>query len=372
MDPAGSGLPISTHVGVGLLMGIPLEEAASLSRGPVEALGVGLALDPTDVAVRGNLATLEEGPTGLMVLDRRAGRVDEGTGELADALSGLEPLPGVSATAAPASQHRVVIRLSGDGLSPHVTDTDPQVDRPSRPVLLSRPLTERDPAASKTAAALNALVLEAHRRLRGHPVNAVRAARGQSPANGVITRGAGSRRAFTSLLHELGLRCAVIAGERTVLGLGRLLGFAAITDDAFTGLADSDVEGKVGAALKAAETHDLVFLHVKAADVLAHDLQPDAKRSYLERLDDALASVNEDRLVIGVTGDHSTDSSTGRHTDDPVPSLIAAPGMRPDRLEVFQEDSCIEGELGRLDARSYLVAVLKEMGADPRSRADAE
>ena len=75
------------------LMGIPAAQAV-LPRGPIEAAGVGLKLAPGDVALRCNFATVQ-GPVGrFSLLDRRAGRIDVQTDELAEALSthGCAPL----------------------------------------------------------------------------------------------------------------------------------------------------------------------------------------------------------------------------------------------------------------------------------------
>ena len=57
-----------------------------------------------------------------------------------------------------------------------------------------------------------------------------------------------------------------------------------------------------------------VFLHIKGPDICSHDLDPAAKRRLLERIDDVIAPLVRETLVIGVTGDHSTDSNSGRHT----------------------------------------------------------
>ena len=64
----------------------------ALSRGPVEALGAEMPLLRSDVALRGNFATIDK--TG-QVIDRRAGRIREEASELAAALNRLA-LPGES------------------------------------------------------------------------------------------------------------------------------------------------------------------------------------------------------------------------------------------------------------------------------------
>ena len=40
MDPLLPGLPVDTHTGVAILLGVPPGEAAMVSRGPIEAAGI--------------------------------------------------------------------------------------------------------------------------------------------------------------------------------------------------------------------------------------------------------------------------------------------------------------------------------------------
>ena len=56
-------------------------------RGPFEALGIGMEVRGGDVALRCNFSTVDE---NWRVIDRRAGRITEGTRELAEAVNGVE------------------------------------------------------------------------------------------------------------------------------------------------------------------------------------------------------------------------------------------------------------------------------------------
>ena len=108
--------------------------------------------------------------------------------------------------------------------------------------------------------------------------------------------------------------------------------------------------------------HDIAWLHAKGSDIAAHDCRPEAKRDYLERLDDALASVSADDLVVAVAADHTTDSNTGRHTSDPVPALVRVPGGRRDHITSFGERACMRGGLGRLRSAEFLRVILSGAG----------
>ena len=230
-------------------------------------------------------------------------------------------------------------------------------------MLTAKPQDAGNAAAVITAEAINEFVHQAHQVLAPHPVNAARAAAGKLPANGILTRGAGTISRFRNLIEQLELRAAVVTGERTVVGLARLLGYTAIVRDDFTALPDTNLAGKIEAAQNALEDHDFVLLHIKGPDICAHDRDPQGKRHMIERVDAALERLENSNVVIGVTGDHSTDSNSGRHCGNPVPSILYSPNGRHDGVFTFNEAACSGGGLGRLSATGYLASLLDSMGA---------
>ncbi len=362
VDPIEPGLTVETHAGTGALMGLSAEQARVLSRGPIEAAGAGLDLREGDIALRCNFATLASRDGQLAVRDRRAGRIDAQTGDLAAALNAIPPEDGITTFVEPLHQHRAVLRLSGSDLSAAITDTDPGSSDGDARLEWSRATRAADSDAERTAAALNRFLERAHAVLDGHPVNRERARTGLVPANGILTRGAGAVHAAAGLIAAQGLRGAVIAGDRTILGLGALLGFTPVVDPAFTALPETDVAAKVEAAEQALRTHDIAWLHVKGADIAAHDKDPALKTRVLEALDAALAAIADCDYTVGVTADHTTDSNTGRHTSDPVPTLLRVPGGRRDDVRSFGEGACMRGGLGRLRAPEFLRVLLGAAG----------
>ncbi len=361
VDPLSPGVRVGTHVGAGMLMGLHPEDARRLRRGPVEAAGVGLEMSVDDVAFRCNLATLEERNGELYVVDRRAGRCHEGNEELCAALDRTALPGGVEATLRPATGPRAVLRLVGAGLSESVSDSDPG-DSASLPckLLSCRPTDAGDPAAERTSAAVDRLLQEAFERLGAHPVNVAREGRGLPVANGILTRGAGKLFGLRNAIRDAGLRSVVISAESTVIGLGRLFGSKTITRPGMTADIHTDLDAKVAAAREALADHDVVFVHVKGTDLCAHDRLPVEKRDFLERIDAALAPLADDGVPIAVSADHSTDSNTGRHTGDPVPSLMYWPGIAPGGPVEFGERTCWSGTLGRLSASQFLRRFLSE------------
>lgn len=360
VDPITPGKIPNTHSGTGLLMGLLPKQAKRLKRGPVEAAGAGCEFAPGDIAVRANFATMEHRDGALLVTDRRAGRITSGTKELADLLAGIDLGDGIQARFLSTDQHRGVLVLSGPGLSEDISDTDPgDIGLPAN-VKDCRPLK---PEAALTAAKINLFISEAHKLLAEHPLNIARVNGGQPAASGVITRGAGSHFKIENLLHQQGISAAVVSGCNTVHGLGRMFGFNVIEDARFTADRDTDLDAKIAKAGSLLKSHDMVFVHVKAPDILSHDRQPLAKRDFLERLDKALEPLLGADVVIAVGADHTTNSNTGVHSAEPVPALINQPGAGQDFEPVkFGEADCADGNMGRQISHEFLLRVLHTMG----------
>jgi 2,3-bisphosphoglycerate-independent phosphoglycerate mutase len=362
--PVPEGNTPHTHSGVGFLFGLDDHQAGSLARGPIELAGLGLPYSTGEVMLRGNFATLEPAEADFMVIDRRAGRIKQDTGALAGELAEMDLGDGVRATFISTHQHRGVLRLSGPGLDASISDTDPgNVPLPA-PLDRSRPVSGSE-SATRTAEMVNRFTRLAYQRLHDHPLNRSRIEAGLPPANGVIVRGAGSMVNIENHLGRNGISTAVVTGCTTVRGLARLFGFNIVSRDSFSGDEHTDLDQKVASALTALTDNDLVYLHIKAPDVLAHDRDADGKRKFLERVDRAIAPLSEQEIVIGVCADHGTDSNTGWHIADPVPGLLNDGTGTGKSAEVnFGEAECARGPMGMLSGQEFLHAVLEAMAAE--------
>ncbi|MCF6281413.1 MAG: 2,3-bisphosphoglycerate-independent phosphoglycerate mutase [Candidatus Polarisedimenticolaceae bacterium] len=360
IDPLFPGVPVGTHTGTALLLGVPPHEVVDLPRGPIEAAGIGIASQPGDVLIRCNFATVEAESDHLRIKSRRAGRIKQGTDQLAAQLHDINLGDGIHATLYPATQHRAVLKLSGDGLSAAISDTDPGSRYQGDTILVSEPLDDSK-AAKRTAAALSRFSIIAHQRLSKHPLNQERVKEGLLAANGVICRSPGLSRHYTSLINHLKMKAALVAGERTLIGLGQMLGYHCHNLASFTSLSDTNLQGKFDLAKELLADHDLVFIHIKGPDICAHDFDPVGKKELLERIDQALGSLIDDEIVVGITGDHSTDSKTGRHTGDAVPSLLYVPEGRRDGCSTYGEMACMQGGLGRISGTAFLASLLDGM-----------
>lgn len=360
-DPLAPGVTPDTAAGSLAVFGQP---PRALARGPVEAIGAGLELAPDDVALRANLATVDE--DGRLV-DRRAGRIREGVAELAAALDGL-PLPGgsvdrVTVRVRQGTEHRLALVLSGRGLSSAIAGSDPGDGAPPGPPLTPRPFDPRHDPAAKTARVLALFEQEARRVLADHPVNRDRRARGLPAANAVLTRGAGHVHRLLPL--EVGgmvLSTACVSGDRTVLGIAATVGAETITGETMTANLDTDLAAKFAAAAEALERHDLVVLHLKGADIAAHDRRPDWKVQFVEAIDRHLAELlagHAEPLRVALASDHATLSEAGHHAADPVPVLAWGPGIAPDSTTELSERSAAAGGLGRFPLQLLLARLFE-------------
>lgn len=230
----------------------------------------------------------------------------------------------------------------------------------------SRPL---DVSAGKTAEKLNLFIDKAHEVLVSHPVNGKRVLEGKLPATGILTRGAGKGFSLNNMVQERGLKAVVVAGCNTVIGLARTVGFGTRSDPRFTAAANTDLQAKMDTVVAALEDHDLVYLHIKAADLFAHDHQPDNKRRFLECVDEALERLEQAGSMIAIAADHSTDSNSGAHTADPIPALIFNPvEERTATVPVdFGESLCAGGNMQRQSSHELLARVLNALAANRTS-----
>ncbi|WP_072732269.1 hypothetical protein [Paenibacillus sp. NAIST15-1] len=179
-------------------------------RGPIEALGFGIDIQPGDVVLRCNFATIEDG----VVLDRRAGRIREHTDKHAESISGIEVAEGIYAYCKPATEHRAVLVLRRQGLSDQITDSDPKAER--RQTVSSCSAVGRYIRSTTTASAVNRFLEISSRILSSQPANEERVANGLLPASFILTRGAGSMVELEPIASKMNFRGCCIAAAPTL------------------------------------------------------------------------------------------------------------------------------------------------------------
>lgn len=328
-------------------------------RGPIEVAGLGLRLQQGDVALRGNLGTVDE---KLTIVDRRAGRIRV-VEPLTKSLDGME-IDGVTFIIKPGTAHRAGVIMRGERLSDAIIDADPH--KPDLPVRKVTP-TDRSTEARRTADVLNKFLARAHEILKTHPYNEERVANGELSANYLLVRGAGQYNVVPNFLERYGLSACCIAGGGLYKGIGAYLGMDVMELPEATGLPDTDVEKKFQAGLGNLQKYDFVFVHVKAADSLGEDGNFEGKRDFIEKVDQAAELLVRlpDEVLLIITGDHSTPCSQKSHSADPIPILFRGFGVRVDDVTSFGERSCSRGNLGVLEGKDIMAQVLNLMGKSP-------
>ena len=225
-----------------------------------------------------------------------------------------------------------VLRISG-GADERVTDTD-AFFRDRHPVLRPRPVV---PEAGRTARACEHWSREVMRRLEGEPFN-------------VITlKWFGRPRAVPSFRERHGLSGSFAAESAFLRGLGSCLGLLPIETKLDLGL--------VSERLNAGDT--FVYVHDKRVDEAGHTKDPQKKQRAIEELDAQLSNLPTERAIVCVTGDHATPASPDViHSGDPVPLLVAGPGVRADAVTSFGELDCAAGILGQLRGPDLMPVLL--------------
>ena len=324
-------------------------------RGPIEVAGLGMKLEHGDVALRGNMGTVERG----MIKDRRAGRIRVVT-PLCEAIDGME-IDGVKFIVKPGTAHRAGVIMRGKGLSDAITDADPH--KPDVPLHNSAP-TDDSAEAKRTAAVLNKFLAQSHEVLSKHPYNKERVAKGELPGNYLLVRGAGQYKKVPSFKEKYGLSACCVAGGGLYKGVGAYLGMDILDVPGATALPDTDVEAKFKLAVKSLNEYDFVFVHVKAADSLGEDGNYFGKRDFIEKIDSAvpiLFDLPSDTLLVW-TADHTTPCEMKAHSADPVPVLFHGQGVRVDDVKAFGERACTSGGLGYMTGLDIMPQVQNVLG----------
>ncbi len=354
MDPIAPGIrPGSDTSHIAYLGFDPYEYYTG--RGPIEAAGIGLDVKPGDVAFRCNFSTAND---EMVVTDRRAGRITEGTAELAKLLDGLE-IEGVKVILKESVAHRGALLLRGEGLGSRISDVDPH--EPGKPLLQSK---ADDGASEKTARVLNELVRISHEKFEDHPVNRERRKRGELPANILLPRGVGILKEVPSFKDKFGISGATIAEVGLIYGVAKILGLDLVKVQGSTGGLDTDTEAMGRAAISTLERYDFVMMNVKGCDIAGHDGDARAKVRMIEKIDEMVSGMIpclDEATHVVLTADHSTPVSIMNHSGDPVPICIFGNQVRTDDVVEYGERSCSKGDLGRIRGMDIMNILLDLM-----------
>ena len=288
-------------------------------RSPLEALSIGVDMEPTDVSLRCNIVTLseeEEAYEERHVIDHSSSEIStEDAAVLLEALKeglqreGYEFYVGTSYRHLLVWKHGEVVELTPphDILTQRIGDYLPQ------------------------DAVLRDMMKQSYDILVNHPINVKRKEMGLNPANSAWFWGAGTRPALQSFAEKTGKRGAMISAVDLLKGIAVGSGMDNIIVEGANGGLHTNYTGKMQAAADALlkGNYDFVYIHVEAPDEMGHQGLVNEKVQAIENIDKFIveplvdqmnASGEEYRILI--LPDHPTPIRIRTHSNGPIPYLL--------------------------------------------------
>jgi len=287
-------------------------------RSPLEALSVGVEMEPDDVIFRCNVVTLtEEEPYGeKTILDHSAGEIStEDADVLMEAIRkefNDETFQFYTGT----SYRHIMVWKHG-----RVSHLEPPHDHLTKVIGPWLPREE----------VLRSFMERSFDILNSHPLNVKRAAEGKNKANSLWYWGAGTKPGLSSFREKTGLTGAMVSAVDLLKGIAVGAGMQICHVEGATGSIDTNWEGKAQAAIDALlkDGNDFVYIHVEAPDEMAHQGLVEEKVRSIEYLDSriiapvmqALEDAGEDYRLL-LLPDHPNFIRLRTHTPDPVPYVL--------------------------------------------------
>lgn len=299
-----------------------------VGRGAIEAASLGVTLSPDEVALRLNLVHVADG----MMASYSCGHIktDDSRAiiaELADALGDdtFTFHPGV------AYRHILVVKGHPELLDGRYTPPHDISDKPVAGRLPSGPGAEL----------LLDLMERARLVLAASPTNAARVAAGAPPATEIWPFWPGAApTGLRSFADAYGVSAALTSGVDLLNGLAVLFGIERIAISGVTDGSDNDYRAQIEGALAALEKHDLVIVHVESPDEEGHAGNLEGKIAAIEAIDREMVAPLRERLgelrVLAMP-DHPTPISLKTHVGEPVPFVLAGPGIAANSGGEFSE-----------------------------------
>jgi 2,3-bisphosphoglycerate-independent phosphoglycerate mutase len=349
----GPGRAPSSEIAHWAMLGYTPEEFPG--RAVLEAVGNGQGVDPEHVFAFAALRPAERRSDGLWLTGRprKTGGDENDAAELVAACAVLD-VDGFRFELTHVRRGEAIARVFPNA-DDRVTDSD-AFFKDWYPVLRPQALV---PEAGPTARAAEAWTRRTMELLAKHPVNERRAAGGLPALNVITLKWWGRHRGNPTFTERHGLRGSFLGDSKFLLGLAETIGleprYVSETDDA-----PADLRARIELGLQRLDEGDtFVFSHLKATDTAGHTKDPQVKKQTIEALDAVLGTLPTDRSIVCITGDHATPTYPDViHSGDPVPFVLAGPGVRADAVQRFGELDCASGILGQLRGPDMMPVLL--------------
>lgn len=312
----------------------------SKGRSPLEAVSMGIEMQPDEVAYRCNVVTLTEDQDSYddrIILDHSADEISTPEADLLikalDAELGNEYRKFYTGV----SYRHCLIWKNGNEKYNFMRPHD----------ILGKRIGEYLPRESDGGKEFYELMKKSYDILNHHPVNEDRRRRGLKPANSAWLWSPGKKPQLPSFTEKWGIKGAVISAVDLIKGIGICAGMKSIDVEGATGNVHTNYKGKADAAIKAFEDgYDLVYVHVEAPDECGHRAETDNKVLSVELIDEKilkpvyeyLASGKEEFRIM-ILPDHPTPVRLRTHTMDPVPFMIYDSEKEYNGVDMFCEES---------------------------------
>ena len=290
-------------------------------RSPLEALSIGVEMNPEDVSYRCNLVTLsaDEPYENKTMVDYSAGEITtQEARELIEYLANNLTLPQNLKLFAGVSYRHCLLKLNGE--------TGMELTPPHD--ISDKKVTDYLPKGVYQDELL-AIMKQSYDLLINHPVNLSRVSRGLNPATSVWFWGEGRKPLLTPFEELRLLRGAVISAVDLIKGIGIGAKMTSIDVEGATGNIETNFDGKAQAGIKALDDHDFVYIHVEAPDECGHQGQYDQKTKSIGLIDQKIVKpivehlrANNIPFKMAILPDHATPICLKTHVSDPVPYLV--------------------------------------------------
>ena len=287
-------------------------------RSPLEALSVGVTMEPADIIHRCNLVTLSEDEpyAEKTIIDHSSGEISTADADiLMDAIRDAfndQQFQFFTGT----SYRHITVWKNGT-----VLDFEQPHDHLGQVI---GPFLPEHPA-------FRAMMERSFDILNNHPLNVQRAAEGKNKANSLWFWGAGTKPSLSNFQEKTGLRGTMISAVDLLKGIAVGAGMNVAEVEGATGSLHTNYEGKAAAAVKALleDGQDFVYIHVEAPDEMGHQGSMTDKVTAIEYLDRRViapvkatmdASGQDYRLL--VLPDHPTPIRIRTHSSEPVPFIL--------------------------------------------------
>lgn len=316
----------------------------SRGRSPLEAVSMGIEMQPDETAYRCNVVTIsdDEGVAyeDRVMLDHSA---DEISTEEADGLiKALDAALGndIRRFHTGISYRHCLIWKNGDD---HYDFSRPHD-------IIGRTIRDYLPKEENGGAEFYELMKASYDILNHHPINEARRARGLKPANSAWLWSPGKKPQLPNFKDKWGINGTVISAVDLIKGIGLCAGMKSIDVEGATGNVHTNYDGKAQAAIEAfKDGAEFIYVHVEGPDECGHRAEIDNKVLSIELIDkkilcpvyEYLKSTGEDFKIL-VLPDHPTPLCIRTHSPDSVPFFLYDSRREVAGVEGFSEATAAE------------------------------